>query len=440
MAQTDRAAFDSGGARLRQHRGRRSLVLGVSLIEALVAMAVMAFGMLGVVGMQSTLRFNADVSRQRAEAVRIAQQQMETLRAYDGFAAVSGDGILQFEEIVSEGPTTLDDLADEDGVNTTFSLLTEVAASPAGSAPRQDVIVTVSWEDRRGVNQAVRLSSQISYYPPELTAMPVKRGDRGPLAQPGGRNPAIPREAVAHEAGTSAFAPPSAPTGTLWIFSNTTGLIVQTCVPLGTCTDVDSILLSGNVAFALPAERSPPEIRFPLPEDAAEPIDPIPAAFAGVGIEARRFLTATTSASVGTCFIAPSLTLPTSRLAYYCAVPRASGLFRGYLAFTGVTQLTNDPRPTIATPDPVLTDATSTKYRMCRYTAIQRNARVIPTGEDAQVFNAQHPWQYINATRSYTDRNFLVIQAGNDTTPYPCPDDDVLTPIQSRTYHHPTPP
>ena len=50
---------------------------GVSLIEALVALAVMAFGLLGVVGMQSTLRVNADVSRQRAEAVRMAQEKME---------------------------------------------------------------------------------------------------------------------------------------------------------------------------------------------------------------------------------------------------------------------------------------------------------------------------------------------------------------------------
>lgn len=440
MAPTEHLASRRRGALGRAARGGRSLMLGVSLIEALVAMAVMAFGMLGVVGMQSTLRFNADVSRQRAEAVRIAQLEMETLRAYDGFTAVAGDGVLQFEEIVSAGPTDLTDLADEDGSNTTFSLQTTVAASPADSPPRRDVVVTVSWEDRRGVAQQVRLSSQISYYPPELTAMTAKRGDRGPLAQPGGRNPAIPREAVPYGTGTSAFAPPGSPDGTQWIFNNASGLIVQTCVPLADCTDTDSILLSGNVAFALPAERDPPEIRFPLPEDAAEPIDPIPAAFSSMGIQARRFVTATSSTVVGTCFIAPSLALPAARLAYYCAVPRVSGVFRGYLAFTGVSQLTNDPRPTVGTPDPALTDATETKYRMCRYTAVRRNARVIPTGEDTQVFNAQHPWQYINATRSYADRNFLVIQAGNGTTPYPCPDDDVLTPIQSTTYHHSTPP
>ena len=39
---------------------------GVSLIEALVALAVMAFGILGVVGMQSNMRTGADISRQRS--------------------------------------------------------------------------------------------------------------------------------------------------------------------------------------------------------------------------------------------------------------------------------------------------------------------------------------------------------------------------------------
>ncbi|MDP1533833.1 MAG: prepilin-type N-terminal cleavage/methylation domain-containing protein, partial [Rubrivivax sp.] len=42
---------------------------GVSLIEAVVALAVLAFGMLGLVGVQATLRGNADIAKQRAEAV-----------------------------------------------------------------------------------------------------------------------------------------------------------------------------------------------------------------------------------------------------------------------------------------------------------------------------------------------------------------------------------
>lgn len=63
---------------------------GVSLIEALVALAVMAFGMLGVVGMQSTLRFNSDVSKQRSEAVRIVQETVEQRRNFSTISALAG--------------------------------------------------------------------------------------------------------------------------------------------------------------------------------------------------------------------------------------------------------------------------------------------------------------------------------------------------------------
>lgn len=415
-------------------------MLGVSLIEALVAMAVMAFGMLGVVGMQSTLRFNADVSRQRAEAVRIAQQEMETLRAYDGFTAVPSDGILQFEEIVSAGPTELTDLAGEAGANTTFTLETDVAASPADSPPRRDVVVTVSWVDRRGAAQQVRLSSQISYYPPELTAMPAKRGDRGPLARPGGRNTAIPRDATPHGTGTSAFTPPGAPAGTLWIFNNNTGLIVQTCLPAGTCAVADAILLSGNVAFALPTGR------FPLPEDAAEPLDAIPTGFAGAKLQAVRVSGAGVRGTVTGCFMGPSLAAPTTRLSYYCAITRP---FRGSLQLTDVPLLVADPHPAFPTApgatEPAPTDATVSKYRLCRYTSAPGNPTNLGSGTSAipaETHNSRHPWHYINADRSYTDRNFLVIPAGNSTSTSPnlCPDDDPLTPIQSRTLLHPPPP
>jgi Tfp pilus assembly protein PilV len=50
---------------------------GVSLVEAMVALAVMAFGMLAEVGVQTTLRLNADVAKQRSEATRIAQETLE---------------------------------------------------------------------------------------------------------------------------------------------------------------------------------------------------------------------------------------------------------------------------------------------------------------------------------------------------------------------------
>ncbi len=64
---------------------RRIHERGVSLIEALVALVVMTFGTLAVLGVQSTLRMNGDTARQRAEAVRIAQETIERRRSFAKF-------------------------------------------------------------------------------------------------------------------------------------------------------------------------------------------------------------------------------------------------------------------------------------------------------------------------------------------------------------------
>ena len=61
----------------------------MSLVEAIVAMAVMAFGMMAIVGLQTTLRANSDVAKQRSEAVRIAEEAIETARAFSLMAGAT---------------------------------------------------------------------------------------------------------------------------------------------------------------------------------------------------------------------------------------------------------------------------------------------------------------------------------------------------------------
>ena len=100
---------------------RRHGARGVSLIEALVALGVMAFGMMALLGLQSTLRGNADVARQRAEAVRIAQESIEDWRAFG--AIETAVGIVDYAEIVSDGPV---DIA---GVNASYARRRVVTAS-----------------------------------------------------------------------------------------------------------------------------------------------------------------------------------------------------------------------------------------------------------------------------------------------------------------------
>ena len=47
---------------------------GTTLLEGLVAFLVLSLGMLSVVRVQSQMRLNTDVARQRSEAVRIARK------------------------------------------------------------------------------------------------------------------------------------------------------------------------------------------------------------------------------------------------------------------------------------------------------------------------------------------------------------------------------
>ena len=89
---------------------------GVSLIEALLALLVMALGMLGMVGVQSSLRHSSDVAKQRSEAVRIAQLEVERWRA---FTALAGGGGTNFGEMADATATIA-------GTNATFTRTTDI--------------------------------------------------------------------------------------------------------------------------------------------------------------------------------------------------------------------------------------------------------------------------------------------------------------------------
>ena len=110
---------------------------GASLVEAMVALAVMAFGMLAVVGVQSTLRYNGDVARQRSEATRLAQERLDQLRS---FTAIDTGPPEQTWTNIADGVSTTE------GLNATYEVRSEVLSLP--DTPAKVIRVTVSWADR----------------------------------------------------------------------------------------------------------------------------------------------------------------------------------------------------------------------------------------------------------------------------------------------------
>src|SRR5262245_24020174 len=129
---------------------------GVSLVEAMVALAVMAFGMLASVGVQSTLRLNADVARQRSEATRIAQEQLDELRSFTTIDPVAGQ---------TAWSGILNDTRTVNGSNAPYEVTREVVTT--ADPPAKVIRVTVRWSDRAAVdandkNQSVMLATSIA--------------------------------------------------------------------------------------------------------------------------------------------------------------------------------------------------------------------------------------------------------------------------------------
>ena len=364
-------------------------------MEALVALAVMSFGLLGVVGMQATLRSNSDVTKQRAEAVRIAQAAVEDRRA--------------FEQLTSSG--TIPNFADlatalavpVSGTNATFARSTEVTpAILANDAPRlKTVTMRVAWEDRSGQTNAVSLVSSIAGIAPELAGSLSLPGDRAASQRPRGRHSAIPYGAIDQSDGTSTFAPPGGG-GMTWVFNNTSGFITSVCQPSLPCVTTDLLLLSGYINFA--TTDMPSLAEGELPTDA-------PPAMFTVGAEVVMSLPNVSTVSCHTQNAATSV-------AYYCALPTTTSP----KAWSGRSRITGLPISS------TLADATASNFKVCRYT---------PTATDTPPGgNARHPLDYTSVTGPLANQNFLVISAGNGAVRFDCPGEGPSTFIDSHTYRH----
>lgn len=388
---------------------------GISLIEALVAMTVMAFGTLAVLGVQTSLRANADVSKQRGEAVRIAQAAMEAARGYGS--------LTNYEDIEAAGAAAVS-VYDAANASYTAEIRVEDAhlydddpALEEARPHRKTVTVVVEWTDRSGQVQSVTLQSAVDRVPPGLQASLVVPADQSAVRQPEGRSAAIPREATMSEDGrTSRFTPPGSTAA--WVFDNITAHITQSCVG-DVCTAFNARLLTGYVRFATTTAGglAPTDGDAKAPPGTAVLVDVV-------------YSQTSPSDQVGTnksCFER----LDAGYVTYWCAVP------------LGTSGTSWSGRSTISTASLAIatsmTETSATLHRVCRYTTKLGNLTV-----PANMTNDEHPNTYASARNALVNQNFLTIRAGNGSTAFACPDgdDNVGDPyLSGRTYaHQPTTP
>ncbi|MDH5357841.1 MAG: prepilin-type N-terminal cleavage/methylation domain-containing protein [Gammaproteobacteria bacterium] len=186
---------------------------GFSLIEVMVALLVLALGILGISKLQGTLIQNSSNANQRTTATSIAQQKIDDLKSFphltvgtatdavpDTWVAGIAAANLAYEHIEANKGGTITDGAVTVGTTDytlnwtvadywyaaalTAATTTEPVPAPSTSDFKV-VTVTVQWNDERGDTQTISLNTAIDSYRPALTEFSDTTnniGDVGPKA------------------------------------------------------------------------------------------------------------------------------------------------------------------------------------------------------------------------------------------------------------------
>ena len=352
---------------MNRHRPIQPQPRGTTLVEAVVALAVMAFGMLAVVGVQATLRYNADVARQRSEAVRLGQEAIESDRAFS-VLGTPATGQTSFATI-ADGTETVTGFT----TNTTYTI-TRTVAEPAG-AGRKDLRLAVTWPDRSGEEQRITLDTIIGAFDPRVALLLAAQPAGIPERLPQGRNPLVPQGQNTRDLGDGRTAYQPGGVGTnVWLFDNSTGVITSECtfpgtdlsqlMPASQCMPKPSVMISGFVRFSFgpaPSATAPADTALTL------------------GVWAK----GSSGFTDGMCF-ALNQTPPTTYTAYVCVVPT------GTAGWSGTVKLGPPPATSVGPPLDLSTQS------VCRYV-------------NALPGNPGHPQEYTALETSLPDQNYLVI-------------------------------
>jgi Tfp pilus assembly protein PilV len=400
--------------------GKHKASRGVSLVEAMVALAVMAFGMLAVVGVQSTLRLNGDIAKQRSEATRIAQENLERDRAFAVIGtADKAVGQLAWEEIVSG---THDVTPDDNGNANNATYRVQRTVTTYADPPSKALRVTVTWNDRAGQEQKVELSSAIAAAAPALSGtLHVRAGTAavGPVRRPFRRHPSIP--AQARDFGQkSGFVIPGHPDVVI-VFNNVTGAVTSLCrLPgfssneeltssnIAGCADTAGQLLTGFIRFDRRTELTAVDAENP-PGPALNLIVHVNLSSSGHSRSPECF-----DDTTGAHAVAGDLPFAT----YYCVI-----FANPDLRWSGISEIT-----ALGGVDWHIGGSDLDAHRVCRYTTA--------ASDTESVANADHPRNYLDVSGNLTNQNFIVIRASKT-----CPTDVPANPasgdlINSNTLQH----
>lgn len=139
-------------------RNARRREAGFTLLEACLAFGALAFGLLAMSHSQATLAGSIEASRERGQAVRLAQAELERQRRL----AVA-EPTRAAPALAQATSSTRQLEASEDGPR---EAVVTLDFTPQPALHHLAARVTVSWRDRQGRAQAVRLETLIAAIPP----------------------------------------------------------------------------------------------------------------------------------------------------------------------------------------------------------------------------------------------------------------------------------
>jgi len=156
---------------------------GFTLIEVMLAMLILGVGLVGVAQMQGNSQKYSTLSKERVEAITLAQQELEQLRHFATTAEYEANITNQLSGSTNNSFTA-------NGQTTTFTVASTI--TPINNGLGADILVKVSWPDRENSgsvsdNTKVYLATKVS------NAVPVFFGmsEAGPVIPPPAANPPL---------------------------------------------------------------------------------------------------------------------------------------------------------------------------------------------------------------------------------------------------------
>ncbi|MDP2368041.1 type IV pilus modification PilV family protein [Rhodoferax sp.] len=380
--------------------------LGFTIIEALISLAIMGFGILSLAGLQAALSRNADDAKQRTEAARLAQERIESFRSFTGIdSTVVGPGTTSATALNWNALT-----GGTDTITTNAVYARTWTLGGSSGDPLRALTVRVAWLDRAGESQAVALSSILSKTDPAdsgFLGFPLPQNTN--LKRPKNRNLDIPIPAI--DLGTGESAVKFGTAGQYVLFGNNTGDVVKMCTPTlqdsPTNQQVIDALTSTDASIRNCIETSGYIVAGYVQRHSSVSAVDWSAIESGLGIDFSG-VTRNAAGSAGiTCQFGNALNQNNGNIIpdykyYLCVVP---------LVAPATPPSVNGPynwSGTIRVSGPAAWRASANKYFVCRYQYQATNSLTDPNQRNVQ--------PYVEVSKSIDQQNYLVATTANATS------------------------